>query len=170
MTAKYAGVIASVNCVAGDTVRAGDTYCTINVDGKGFTVSISVTNDQSRLVHIGDAAKVTNSWWSNAEAVLAAIKPDFSNPGQRKLLEFTVKGDVTEGQSLSLIVGERETTYNVVVPNSAVREDAEGTFILVAKAKATPLGNRYIATRVDVTVLDKDSYKYRGGRRYGFRL
>ncbi len=158
VTAKYAGVISSVNCVAGDTVKAGTTLCTINVDGKGFTLGISVTNEQSREVHIGDKATITNNWWSDAEAVLAAIKPDFSNPGQKKILEFTVTGDVTEGQSLSLIVGERETSYNLVVPNSAVREDSDGTFILVARAKSTPLGNRYIATRVDVTVLARDNY------------
>jgi multidrug efflux pump subunit AcrA (membrane-fusion protein) len=158
ITAKYAGIIASVDCVAGDTVKAGTTLCTINVDGKGFTVGISVTNEQSREVHIGDKATITNNWWSDAEAVLAAIKPDFDNPGQKKILEFTVSGDVTEGQTLSLIVGERENNFNLVVPNSAVREDSEGNFILVAKAKTTPLGNRYIATRVDVTVLAKDSY------------
>ncbi len=65
---------------------------------------------------------------------------------------------MTEGQTLNLLAGERETNYNLVVPNSAVREDSDGTFILVAKAKTTPLGNRYIASRIDVTVLARDNY------------
>ena len=47
-------------------------------------------------------------------------------------------------------------TYDLTVPNSAVREDNNGKFILIVSSKESPLGNRYIATRVDVQVLDSD--------------
>ena len=63
-----------------------------------------------------------------------------------------------DGQTLEITIGERSNSYNLVVPNSAVREDTNGKFILVAEAKSTPLGNRYTAVRVDVTVLEKDNY------------
>ena len=45
-------------------------------------------------------------------------------------------------------------------------------FILVAVAKSTPLGNRYTATRVDVTVLDKDGYNTAldAGTDYGYQF
>ncbi len=69
-----------------------------------------------------------------------------------------MEGDVVDGQSLEITIGERSNSYNLVVPNSAVREDSKGTFILIARAKNTPLGNRYTAERVDVTVLEKDAY------------
>jgi hypothetical protein len=42
------------------------------------------------------------------------------------------------------------------VPNSAVREDSNGSFVLVVIAKSSPLGNRYVAKRADVQVLAAD--------------
>ncbi|NLF79974.1 MAG: RND transporter, partial [Clostridia bacterium] len=46
--------------------------------------------------------------------------------------------------------------YQLIVPNSAMRSDSNGDFILIVEAKSTPLGTRYIARRTDVQVLDKD--------------
>ena len=42
------------------------------------------------------------------------------------------------------------------MPNSAVRSDANGYFVLTVQTKNSPLGNRYVATRVDVQVLASD--------------
>jgi hypothetical protein len=35
-------------------------------------------------------------------------------------------------------------------------EDTEGKFVLIVNAKSTPLGNKYFASRVAVTVLASD--------------
>jgi multidrug resistance efflux pump len=158
VTARYAGTISSVNVVAGDTASPGITLAGIDVEGKGYTLSFSVTNEQAKQVHVGDKASVIDYWWGNVDVTLTAIKTDRENPGSNKILEFSITGDVVEGQTLNLAVGERQTAYDIVVPNSAIREDSNGTFILIAKAKSTPLGNRYIATRVDVSVIAKDAY------------
>ena len=63
------------------------------------------------------------------------------------------------GESLSLSVGERSAEYDFVVPNSAVREDKNGKFILIIEEKSTPFGNRYKAKRVDVEVMASDETK-----------
>ena len=170
VTARYAGVITTVAVVAGDTAAPGQELAAIDVEGKGYTLTISVTAEQSRQVHVGDHATVSNYWWGDLDVELTAIKPDPSNPGQSRLLEFTVTGDVSEGQSLELSIGERQTRYDLVVPNSAIREDSNGTFILVATSKSTPLATRYTATRVNVTVIAKDSYNTAidAGSDYGY--
>ena len=170
VTARYAGTITTVAVVAGDTAAPGQELAAIDVEGKGYTLTISVTAEQSRQVHVGDHATVGNYWWGDLDVELTAIKPDPSNPGQSKLLEFTVSGDVSEGQSLELSIGERQTRYDLVVPNSAIREDTNGTFILVATSKSTPLATRYTATRVNVTVIAKDSYNTAidAGSDYGY--
>ncbi len=87
---------------------------------------------------------------------LTAIRPDPENPGQNKLLVFSVEGDVQTGQSLNLVVGQRSANYDMIVPNSALREDNNGKFILVVESRNSPLGNRYIATRYDVEVMASD--------------
>ena len=66
---------------------------------------------------------------------------------------------VEAGSNITLSIGQRSATYDTLVPNSALRNDANGDFVLVVTAKNTPLGNRYTATRVGVTVLAKDDTK-----------
>ena len=63
---------------------------------------------------------------------------------------------MTAGQSLNISVGQKSANFDYIVPNSAVREDSNGKFILIVESKSSPLGNRYVATRVDVEVLASD--------------
>lgn len=156
--APVAGTISSVKYVAGETTKPEDVMAVIQPEGKGFTLSISVTNEQAKKVQIGDMAELQNSWYyDDARVMLAAIKPDPDKPGTNKLLVFDVSGSTIEAdQSLSISVGQRSQEYELVVPNSAIREDNDGKFILTVESKSSPLGNRYIATRVGVEVLASD--------------
>lgn len=156
--APVAGTISSVKYVAGETTKPEDVMAVIQPEGKGFTLSISVTNEQAKKVQIGDMAELQNSWYyDDARVMLSAIKPDPDNPGTNKLLVFDVSGSTIEAdQSLSISVGQRSQEYELVVPNSAIREDNDGKFILTVESKSSPLGNRYIATRVGVEVLASD--------------
>lgn len=156
--APVAGTIVSLTYVAGETTKPEETAAVIQVDGKGFTLTISVTNDQAKKVQVGDVAELQNSWYyEDAQVILSAIKADPDNPGQKKLLVFNVTGaSIQNGQALSVSVGQRSSEYEFVVPNSAMREDNNGKFILIVESKSSPLGNRYIATRVDVEVLASD--------------
>ena len=156
--APVAGTINTVKYVAGETTQPEDVMAVIQPEGKGFTLSISVTNEQAKKVQIGDMAELQNSWYyDDASVMLSAIKPDPDNPGTNKLLVFDVSGSTIQAdQSLSISVGQRSQEYELVVPNSAIREDNDGKFILTVESKSSPLGNRYIATRVGVEVLASD--------------
>ncbi len=157
ITAPVAGTVTSINLVAGETTKPDEVLAVIQPAGKGFTLAFSATAEQARKLSVGDIAELQNAWYyDNVKASLASIKPDPDNPAQKKLLTFHVEGDVQAGQSLSLSVGQRSSEYELVVPNSAVREDNNGKFILIVESKSSPLGNRYIATRVDVEVLAAD--------------
>lgn len=160
ITAKTAGLVTAVNAVAGREVAAGTALATIDVVDRGYSVRIAVTNEQSQKVRIGDPADVTNYYWGKEiSAVLTQIVNDPQNPGKGKYLVFTVTGDVSSGESLTLSVGQKSANYDAIVPTSAVRSDTNGSFVLVITAKNTPLGNRYTATRADVTVLAQDDTK-----------
>ena len=156
--APVAGTITTVKYVAGETTQPEDIMAVIQPEGKGFTLSVSVTNEQAKKVQIGDMAELQNSWYyEDARVMLSAIKPDPDKPGTNKLLVFDVSGSTIQAdQSLSISVGQRSQEYELVVPNSAIREDNDGKFILTVESKSSPLGNRYIATRVGVEVLASD--------------
>ena len=157
VTANVSGQISSLNVTAGRDAVAGDTLAVIEVVDRGYTVKLPVTNEQSQKVRIGDKADVTNYYWGEQlDVTLTSIITDPSNPGQGKLLVFTLNGDVSSGQNITLSVGERSANFDAVIPNSALRTDTNGTFVLVLTVKHSPLGNRYVATRVDVNVLAQD--------------
>lgn len=151
------GVVISLDKASGEKTEPQATLAVVQVAGKGFTLSFSATTEQAKKLSVGDMAELQNAWYyDDVKATLASIKPDPDDPAQKKLLTFNVEGDVQAGQSLSLSVGQRSSEYELVVPNSAIREDNNGKFILIVESKSSPLGNRYIATRVDVEVLASD--------------
>lgn len=156
LTASVAGVISAVNCVAGEEVTSENPLATIQIVEKGYRTSLTVTNEQSKKVKEGDRADVLNIWGQEMEVILTKIASDSANPGQSKILTFRITGDAQIGQSLDLSVGEKSINYDTIVPNSAVHEDSKGKFVLVTVVKSTPLGNRYIASRVNVEVLAAD--------------
>lgn len=157
ITADIAGTVTSVNVTAGNTTSATTPVAVLQPEGKGYSLSFSVTNDQAKRLSVGDQAELVNSWrYDDVVVKLASIKPDTTDPGQKKLLTFDVSGSVTAGQSLNISVGQKSANFDYIVPNSAVREDSNGKFILIVESKSSPLGNRYVATRVDVEVLASD--------------
>ena len=158
ITAPVAGTVTNLTYAAGETTKPEEAAAIIQVEGKGYTMSVSVTNEQAKKVQVGDTAEMQNAWYyDDVQIILTAIKPDPDNPSQNKLLVFNVTGEsVQAGQALNISVGQRSQEYEFVVPNSAVREDNNGKFILIVESRSGPLNNRYIATRVDVDVLASD--------------
>lgn len=157
IVAPVAGIVTGINITAGETTNPEREVAVMQPEGKGFSLSFSVTNEQAQKVKVGDPAELQNAWYfGDITASLTAIRPDPDSPGQKKLLVFGVEGDVQAGQSLSLVVGQRSANYDMIVPNSALREDNNGKFILVVESRNSPLGNRYVATRYDVEVMAAD--------------
>jgi len=157
IVAPVDGTLISIDKTAGESTVPQEAIATIQVAGKGMSLSFSVTNAQAAKVSVGDVAQLQNAWYYNDVMItLSKIKPDPEDPGKKKLLEFTVEGMVQNGESLAVSVGERSAEYEHVVPNSAVREDNKGKFILIIDEKTTPFGNRYKARRVDVEILASD--------------
>ncbi len=159
IVAPVSGVIDSINITSGQKTEPDATLCEISLAEKGFRMTMTVTQEQAAKLRMGSPAEITSyiPYGSTITATLAAIKNDTANPGSRqKILEFTVEGDVTPGQSLSIAVGDKNASYDSTVPNTAIREDSDGKYILVVESKNTPISTRYIAKRVDVTVVASD--------------
>ncbi|MBP1550307.1 MAG: HlyD family efflux transporter periplasmic adaptor subunit, partial [Oscillospiraceae bacterium] len=154
--AKVAGRITELPYVAGEEAAQGTAVAKIEMVEKGYTLEMTVNSEQARKVKVGDEAEIQYFWYGDAKAVLSAIKADTNNPAKNKILKFEITGDVTPGQSLQLSMGAKGQQYETIVPNSAIREDNNGKFILAVKAKSSPLGNRYTAERVDIEVVASD--------------
>ena len=153
--AKVGGVVASIEVTAGNSIGPDTPLAKLNVADRGYTIKISVTAEQAKRVKVGDKADVVNYWGGNVEAVLENIARDPNTSGNN-LLVFKLTGDVDPNTNLTLSIGQKSARYAALVPNSAVRTDNNGTFVLALTSKSTPLSTRYTATRVPVQVLAQD--------------
>ena len=157
ITAKVSGTVQTIDCTAGDTKAKGDVLCSIEVPDMGHTLSFSVTNEQARRLRPGDVGSVSNFYWGNQIiATLTTIQVDPKNPQTNKMLTFDLDGDVNTGSELTISVGQKSANYDTIIPNSAIRSDSNGSFVLAVEARNSPLGNRYVARRVNVEVLASD--------------
>lgn len=158
ITAPVTGMILNLQYVAGEKITSGGVVAEIEISEKGYTMSFSVTLEQSRRLSVGQIADVQYYYGSTAPyAEISAIKTDYSNPQSSRIIELEVRGDnIYPGQTLYVALGETGRDFESVVPNSAIREDNKGKFIYIVEAKNTPIGNRYIAKRVDVQVIASD--------------
>lgn len=155
LCATHSGTVTEVNFRAGEIASDGAAAVVIEVQESGYSLSFSVSNTEALKVKVGDTATVSDTYWGqNVGAVLKSIVPDAG--GKTRTLNFELDGNVNVGQTLTLLVGERTTGYSSVIPKSALREDSKGKFVYITKTKSTPLGNRYVATRLDVTVAAED--------------
>ncbi len=158
ITAPMAGVVTAVNITAGNDSVVDTPLAIIESPDQGYYLTFSVTAEQAKRLTVGAAADVSTYYWSSEiKATLSAIRPDKEDPNKKRLLYFTLSGEnIYAGDNLSLSVGEKSAEYATIVPNSAVRNDSNGDFVLILESRNTPLGNRYIARRIDVQVLAKD--------------
>ncbi len=159
VVAPVSGVIDSINITTGQKTSPDQTLCEISLAEKGFKMTMSVTQEQAAKLRMGQTAEITSyiPYGSTMTATLTAIKNDTQNPGSRqKILEFAIEGDVEPGRNISIAVGDKNASYDSTVPNTAIREDSNGKYILVVESKNTPISTRYIARRVDVSVVASD--------------
>lgn len=67
-------------------------------------------------------------------------------------------GALSWGTQVSYSIHKQSnSSYEMLIPLSAVRQDSQGTYCLIAEARDTVLGTEYQAVRINITVEDKDS-------------
>jgi len=160
ITSLVNGVVRQINISIGDTTVPETPLINIEIVDRGYTLTIPVTAEQSTRVRVGDYAQVDRGWWGWGEeitAVLSAIRADPQNPATNRVLVFSLHGyDLESNTQLNITMAQRSENYNVIVPNSAIRSDTNGEFVLLVESRSSPFGNRYVATRVDITILATD--------------
>ncbi|MBR0092894.1 MAG: HlyD family efflux transporter periplasmic adaptor subunit [Lachnospiraceae bacterium] len=158
ITSPVDGIVTAVNYTAGQTMKADEPAAVIQVKGKAMTMTFSVTAEQARSLKVGDLADPQDAWrYSEFKAQITAIRPDQQDPGNKRSVTVSIDSpEVQAGQTVNIRIGDAQKSYEMTVPNSAIKEDNNGKFILIVQARSSPLRNRYIARRVDVEVLAQD--------------
>lgn len=161
IVAAKSGRISAMNISAGSQVAKGDVLVVIDVIENGFKVPMAFTADQVKQIQIGMGARIDGWGGSDQDATAVTIKPDPADPRNSRIVTFLLNNTenmywFSSGTSITLVLNSRSQDYTCVVPLSAVHEESGETFVYAVKTKPSPLGDRYIAVKVPVTVLAKD--------------
>ncbi len=168
VTAPIAGKIVEMNFVPGNSITSGTEVTRIEVADKGYICEISMSSEEARKIQVGAECSIVNSWWySEIDATVAQIRSDPQSQGKNRIVVINVQGDVYEGQSLNFSIGDKSQSYDSVLPNSAIREDSEGKFVLIVESKNTPLSVRYTARRMNIEIIASDDTKSAVSGLYG---
>ena len=156
ITAKQAGTVSGLMIAAGEKLTDGETVCTVQLTDTAYTVDISLSQEDARKVRVGTPATVSGYWWGETpRATVTSIRSDTAQRGN-KIVTLTLTGSVEAGSSFNFVLAETSSTYDIVVPKSAVHQDNTGDFVFTVINKNTPLGTRYHVVRTDVEVLAQD--------------
>lgn len=121
------------------------------------TVEISVSGQGKKL-----QGKVTRTGAENAgdqagTGGSAEASGESQDPGGYFYADIQ-DGALSWGTQVSYSIDKQSgSSYEMLIPLSAVRQDSGGTYCLIAEARDTVLGTEYRASRVNITVEDKDS-------------
>ena len=160
------GVVEEINVTSGQTCAEGESLMILNISDDGFTATTTLDADKGKVLKKGDQAKVINNN-DDLTVTVKSISKDKNDSSKFKVV-FTVSGDgAVAGQNLKVELGERASTFDNVLPKSAVKSDSDGLFVYAVKSKSTPLGNRYIVEKITVTKVAEDDTHYAVSGEFG---
>ena len=152
-----AGKVVTVAYTAGETTNEETDAAVIQVEGRDLIVSFSTGKEQAAALTPGTEAKPQYAWnYTDFKAKLKSISKDKDDANKRVLTFVVDSTEVEAGDSVALMISQNAQHYDMTVPVSAVHEDNSGKFIYIVEARQSPLGNRYIARKVPVTVEASD--------------
>ena len=124
-------------------------------DGTQTVGRFPVTTQMADKLRLNEKASVSGVRLPRGASATLIAKIPYEEDADWTILVFKIE-NVDVGTRIYITAGAPAASYQTVVPNSAVREDGSGLFVLTLREKRTPLGNRYTAERAAVSVFDRD--------------
>lgn len=153
--APSSGYLTLANVTRGQQVMKDEVLFEIAELDSGLYVDCSVGKDTASQLYVG--SEVRADYCDHAE--VEQIRPDPNDPMNSSVVRIAVDGEwlIPGNTTITCTMSTSNRQYENVVPKGAVQRDSEGSFIYILVTKNSPLGERYIARKVPVTVLAEDS-------------
>ena len=153
--APSSGYLTLANVTRGQQVMKDEVLFEIAELDSGLYVDCSVGKDTASQLYVG--SEVRADYCDHAE--VEQIRPDPNDPMNSSVVRIAVDGEwlIPGNTTITCTMSTSNRQYENVVPKGAVQRDSEGSFIYILVTKNSPLGERYVARKVPVTVLAEDS-------------
>ncbi|MEG2710677.1 MAG: efflux RND transporter periplasmic adaptor subunit [Clostridia bacterium] len=149
------GVVTQLNLRAGERTT-GNAAALIAGEQRTLSAVVELSQAQGRFVAAGDVAQVTRSGkQSPSEATVRSVSPADNQGVMRATIDLSGAA-YTVGETVSVQFSQKTDVFGKCVPLSALHGDSAGDYVLVIRERNGVLGVNQVASRVNVTVLDRD--------------
>lgn len=166
LTTPVSGIVTAVNAVKGAPVPSGKAAVSIADLSKGQQMKATIDDAKAPYVAVGDKTELIFATLNNARIpvqitnIRDAVNASGQSGDKGKEVTFTLKDDrLKGGETGEFDIIKKTASFRSLLPNDAVREDDQGTYVLLLKEKKGPLGTEYVAQRANVQIGDADDTK-----------
>lgn len=157
LTAPTSGTIIEITAEKGGTTQGGSVISLSNSEVENL-LTVQISKDEKKSIKVGQKVDVTidddSTYMSNVK--IASIKVNSENS---EMLDVTVKlpvGQGTIGEYGKITIPAESKEYDVILPLEAIHQDGNKYYVLVVTDKDTVLGSQKIASKVEVSIADKN--------------
>lgn len=124
-------------------------------------IAFQVSKDDSKLIEGTEKVdvKIDNAKTSITDLKIESIKVNSENPEMTDITISLPRGQGKIGEYGEIIIHGKSKNYDVIVPLEAIHQDSKAYYVLVIGKKNTILGVQEIASKVSVTISDKNGLK-----------
>lgn len=124
-------------------------------------IAFQVSKDDSKLIEGTEKVdvKIDNGKTSITDLKIESIKVNSENPEMTDITISLPRGQGKIGEYGEIIIHGKSKNYDVIVPLEAIHQDSKAYYVLVIGKKNTILGVQEIASKVSVTISDKNGLK-----------
>ncbi|TWH56957.1 RND family efflux transporter MFP subunit [Desulfitobacterium sp. LBE] len=165
-TAPADGIITELNFAAGSSANSTQPLFRLADTGQGFRLVVPIAGELAEYAQPGDTVSVNiYSLDQRIEGKIERITDNSQHPGEQKDVWIDLAGEGLAGEGLAggekgeIYLSKKTKPYPVLVPNSAIYTDSDGSFVYVLKSRKGPLGMENYVQRLDVNVEDSDNEK-----------
>lgn len=162
ITAPFEGIVNAVTITKGTYINNSKSLCTLADTSKGFEFKASIDEENARYVTVGDLVDVSLKSLSGKRlrGKIVEITDSQVQKGEKKELRVEIPQDgISGGESGEIYVSKKTKFYDILVPNSAVVDEGENSYVYVLKEKKGPLGNEFYIQKAAVSTDDSDNLK-----------
>lgn len=153
--APISGTLSVLEVLTGRRTSGDEKVC-ITTGSYGFTAK--VTNEEAKHLATGDEIDIQTGNSNDKVTVSIETIGIEDSEGKIEISGILPKGEYTAGETAAFTVKNQSQKYEQIIPIQALRMDAKGIkYVLVTKEKSTILGNELIASRINVTLIDRDN-------------
>ena len=156
ITAPCDGMVYGLSISEGSVMQENVVIFTIIPNDATYSVKFTFKTSVASNFMQGMELTVNDAYVDQCR--ITNIYPDETNPREKRIVVCSVNSldQLFPGTQLTVTADRSNASYDHVVPSSAVIHDNSGDYVYVVIESSSPLGDKYVVKRVDVTVEEED--------------